>query len=446
MRAKRFLTQLGKQLPVWAEKGWFDPQYEQEVLDYVAAQARDTSRAPLAFGILGVVLLGAGVITFIAANWDAMSKAAKLAVLFVAFWSAYAGGAWMLKGDRYPLMGQSVLLLGVILFGANIILIAQIYHIDAHYPDGVLTWALGALIVLLLCRVQSIAFAGLLLAGLWSGMEIVDFQVTIHWQFLIVWAAFVAVVQHHRWRASLHLSMLVMIVWLILTTASFEYSRSFAVISLVRIYAVMALALYVGGTTLRSYDSFEQIGEVLRGYAVIIGLLAFNTLCFPELHKRAADTDLLAMSWIVATVAAILVLAGSSIWYRVRIGSDRGTEPYRIIGWIVVGLIVAALLGTMAVRFDPSATAILFRLLYFAAVVWLTYAGYQGGSRTLVNTAFAFFIIGLVHVYFETLWTLFDRSFFFMAGGALLIVGGYLLERQRLRLMRRMVGPGEGEA
>jgi len=44
------------------------------------------------------------------------------------------------------------LLLGVILFGSNIMLIAQIYHIDSHFPNGVLMWSLGALLAAWLVR------------------------------------------------------------------------------------------------------------------------------------------------------------------------------------------------------------------------------------------------------------------------------------------------------
>jgi uncharacterized membrane protein len=36
-------------------------------------------------------------------------------------------------------------LIGTMLFGAGIMLIAQIYHIDEHFPNGILLWSLGAL-------------------------------------------------------------------------------------------------------------------------------------------------------------------------------------------------------------------------------------------------------------------------------------------------------------
>jgi uncharacterized membrane protein len=62
----------------------------------------------------------------------------------------------------------------------------------------------------------------------------------------------------------------------------------------------------------------------------------------------------------------------------------------------------------------------------------------HGNDRVLVNMAFLFFGLGLLSRYFDTFWTLLDRSYFFMAGGLLLIGGGYLLEKQRRKLTGRI--------
>jgi uncharacterized membrane protein len=50
------------------------------------------------------------------------------------------------------------------------------------------------------------------------------------------------------------------------------------------------------------------------------------------------------------------------------------------------------------------------------------------------------FVVALISRYFDTFWTLFDRSLFFMAGGVVLLVGGYFLERQRRRLAQQIAG------
>jgi uncharacterized membrane protein len=57
----------------------------------------------------------------------------------------------------------------------------------------------------------------------------------------------------------------------------------------------------------------------------------------------------------------------------------------------------------------------------------------------MVNLSFAFFALTLLSRYFDTFWSLLNRSYFFMLGGLLLIGGGLFLERERRKLTRKMV-------
>jgi uncharacterized membrane protein len=75
-----------------------------------------------------------------------------------------------------------------------------------------------------------------------------------------------------------------------------------------------------------------------------------------------------------------------------------------------------------------------FNLLFFAGMLWLLYAGMHTDDRFLVNLAFVFFGLTLLTRYFDTFWTLLNRSYFFMVGGLLLIAGGYALERKRRQI------------
>ncbi|MFH1674814.1 MAG: DUF2157 domain-containing protein [Pseudomonadota bacterium] len=138
MKNFRFIKRLRKELPTWVERGWVNAGSEQAILDHVTRQKGDTRFLTYALSILGVLLLGSGVITYFAANWDTMPKLAKLCVLFGSMWTAYILAGYLLQEHRMPHIGQTIVLLAVILFGANIMLIAQIYHIDSHYPNGVL--------------------------------------------------------------------------------------------------------------------------------------------------------------------------------------------------------------------------------------------------------------------------------------------------------------------
>lgn len=164
MHTDAFLKRLRAELPQWIERGWINPRHRDAILDHVARQSQRAPRyAYLALSLMGALLFGAGVVTFFAANWGVMPKLVKLLVLFTALGAAYAVAA-LAFARGFTALGHGLVLLGVMFFGANIFLIAQIYHIDAHYPHGILLWALGALASAWLASSQPALIAAIALA------------------------------------------------------------------------------------------------------------------------------------------------------------------------------------------------------------------------------------------------------------------------------------------
>ena len=100
----------------------------------------------LVFAGFGALALGLGVILLFAYNWEKMHKFAKLGVIFGGLALAHGAGLWLRRENR-PLLAETAHLVGTMLFGAGIFLVAQIYHVSAHYPDAFLIWALGALLL-----------------------------------------------------------------------------------------------------------------------------------------------------------------------------------------------------------------------------------------------------------------------------------------------------------
>lgn len=98
----------------------------------------------LIFAGFGAVILGLGVILLFAYNWQAMHKFAKLGLIFCALLLAHGAGLWLRRKNCPHAAAEAAHLLGTTLFGAGIFLVAQIYHISAHYPNAFLVWALGA--------------------------------------------------------------------------------------------------------------------------------------------------------------------------------------------------------------------------------------------------------------------------------------------------------------
>jgi apolipoprotein N-acyltransferase len=82
---------------------------------------------------------------------------------------------------------------------------------------------------------------------------------------------------------------------------------------------------------------------------------------------------------------------------------------------------------------DAVFTYVAINGLIFALLIWMVVQGYRSGERFQVYSAFVAYGAGMIAVYFMEFFTLMNRSLFVMGGGAVLIAGVYLLERQRRR-------------
>jgi len=95
--------------------------------------------------IIGAILVGAGVFSFIAANWQAMPDWLRIAVIVAGMFLFSVTGFFVRTRDRLRLTGDALLLIGSVIFGAGIFLVAQIYNIQGNWPDGFMMWMVGTL-------------------------------------------------------------------------------------------------------------------------------------------------------------------------------------------------------------------------------------------------------------------------------------------------------------
>lgn len=136
---------LRQELGLWLQDGLIDQTTAAAIAArYPASSGRSWGQFILT--AIGSLIFGLGIMLFFAYNWAAMPKAAKLALIFSGLLLSH-GTAWWLRrkpADHANLI-EGLHLLGTMIFGAGIWLIAQIYHLDEHYPTALLVWGLGAL-------------------------------------------------------------------------------------------------------------------------------------------------------------------------------------------------------------------------------------------------------------------------------------------------------------
>ncbi|WP_198263870.1 DUF2157 domain-containing protein [sulfur-oxidizing endosymbiont of Gigantopelta aegis] len=448
MNNKQFYQRLQKKLPHWQAEGWLDAGAAKQILNDAISDVNSISdkshKLSLILGIMGVMLLSAGAISFFAANWQGMSKLFKLGLLFSSMTGAYIAAAWALSGQRYPALGQAFLLLGILLFGNNIMLIAQIYHIDSHYPNGILLWTTGALLVTIVMRSEVALIAACILALLWSGMEILEFD-RWHYPWLVFWCVSAFISIRGDFKVAAHIVVISLFLWLLLHYE--QLSRGSSGGDIVQLYLLLGLMFFMLAQVISKLMTGIHLINYLARYALIFMLIFLFVLSFPglDLYPQSfygLENESFWQSWqiIKPLIMGIILLATG--WYFLH--AKRVIPVYQWCGLAWLLILMATLFFNFYFYQDfltgggETLSVIVINLLIFTLVVGLIFSGLIEHQLFYVNTAFMLFTLTLTSRYFDTFWSLMDRSLFFLVGGLILIIGGYWLEKKRRLLSQRL--------
>ena len=177
MRRKAFWKKLKKESPKWIEAKVIDTGQQHAILERYAPRKHDIPRRLPAIMIgLAVILLSVGIIMFYAANWRKMPPALRLLQVFLLMFVTY-GLCYYFEAVRQgsQKLGRAFLFLGMISYGAGIVLTAQIFHISAHPTNGVLAWCLGVLAMSWVMQDRWGYYLASLLAFIWHLWEYFEY-------------------------------------------------------------------------------------------------------------------------------------------------------------------------------------------------------------------------------------------------------------------------------
>ena len=155
----------------WVDDGDISAEQGERILARYGTSLEDVSDGSLAYKVLvGVALLFAGMamMLLVSANWEEIPRVVRMLGLVATTLVLNGIGVRHFLRDG---SGIGWLFVGSISYGASIMLIAQIYHLGEHFPDGLLVWALGVAPMALLTRSRVIALLMLALALFWLMAE-----------------------------------------------------------------------------------------------------------------------------------------------------------------------------------------------------------------------------------------------------------------------------------
>lgn len=420
MRPPFYLRQLKQDLEVWIAKGLVPAASRDAILENVGAGSAGR-RLDLIFAVFGVILIGAGAMSFVAANWAEMEKLTRLVVLFGSMWAAYAIAIWFMSSGREAI-GQAFVLLGIILFGTNIWFVAQTYNINSHYPDGTLLWGLGAIAAAALVPSRPALAIALALGGLWTWQETQDFHHVLHAPFLVYWLACASLAWFLNWRPGVHLSALTLIFWLAINFESLSRLLGWGNAEILTIYIFAPLALW-SVSQLFERDA-NGLALTVGHYAFFFFLVAYALLHHTDMQGHSPNTTWLGFAVILSLAAMAAVFVG--IGRNVFSGIDAAATVF---------VCATAAIYVFAVGPSGDHLDVPYRIGSLIIILWSLSRGVRFDDRFVINLSIVAFAAWFLYTYFEMFSALMDKAIFFIVGGVVLIALSLGLESIRRRLI-----------
>ena len=142
---KKAIQELYADLPQLVSQGVVPPAVAEQLRAHYgpAGKAQPARLAVIIFGVLGALLIGAGIMLVLAHNWENLSRPMRASLSFLPLLLAQALAAWVLVRRPQSLAWrEAVSGLLFLMIGASISLVAQTYNISGDLPRFILTWSL----------------------------------------------------------------------------------------------------------------------------------------------------------------------------------------------------------------------------------------------------------------------------------------------------------------
>lgn len=343
---------------------------------------------------IGGVLVAAGVILLISANWDAIPRGVKLITGLALMLGSHAAGWWTRSRHlNFHKAAEAFHLVGSILFLANIALIGQVYHLNSRPPNAILAWWVGIAPLAWLLRSKVQYLLTLSAALLWLAMEFLHDKGWFHF--------------HHGELALLF-------------------------------YPAIFIGLYAAGVRMERSPA-QDFSSVTRRF----GMVGLSCFLLPLLFGAHADGKLAPLVWSAYVPCAALVSVGLFLALR---GETRLPLVWRSI-WF--GMLVFWLgLAGVACGIDSSLgrwhsgredwLAWTASIALFAHCLVMVNLGLLLGSRFFINLGLALLTLDVIIAYLRLFGTMAVTGAMFIVSGLGLIVLGVFIEKRRRALIRKL--------
>ena len=362
---------------------------------------RGVSRFIATVSVIGAACVGIGAILLVALNWNGLSDAFRILVLAVATLGTFYAGYWLrFEQKAYPKVGEALMLLGAILLGVSIFLIAQIYNVRSErYTGFFLLWLIGILPAAYAFKSKPIA---VLSAALYC---------------CIIGTAFL---DHHFFEPPF-------------------YFFAFGLLASIILFALGSLHSLVAG--------LSDIGTTFRRSSLAIAVLSLFLLTF-NFVMGGSDYSWwgtyqpslsMSISWVTGLGIVALLLALACLLFKIPNKREESSGENAAAAVISAATLCA---GMLLSKDTATFFIIVFNALFLALCGYLIWNGYRRADVRIADLGTKAVAVYLVAKYIAWCWNAFPNPYlFFLVGGAMLILGGFALERHRKHMVAAFAHP-----
>jgi uncharacterized membrane protein len=353
--SNHFRKLLKQELITWDREGIVNTEQAQKItekyrLDQLTRETTNTLL--LAIYLIGSCLIAAGVISFVAAHWQSIPREIKVLLIVAFMLACHLSGFYLWKiSGKSPRLGHALIVLGTLVFGANIGLLAQIFHIRANFYNGMYAWAIGALIMAYAIRSVPNAIVAIIVSFVGYCYWLFDFSSTFSYYPLVAFVLFLPLAFKERSRLILILSMIV--IGFSMTASSISDAEEIfnPILTLSLTSAGVGLLFFAIGLLTglsKKYTLFAVPSMIMACILIAITayLTSFKGWFGSGFINRYSDIDFIVLweTWLVVLIC-IYIVSVAGLFFSIRkILSKRNLGVLTLSIIVAVALIVAGVI------------------------------------------------------------------------------------------------------
>ena len=421
-----FRSTLRQELALWVDEGVVESHQGAAISKRYGLDELGKGSSGLlvqALYLIGACLIGGGAISFVASRWEEIPVPLRMALLVSTLLACEITGfyLWKASGTRKRL-GEALILLGALVFGANVVLIAQMFHLHGEPYGAFGIWSLGAAAIAYATMSGPCMVVTCVTSFAWFCGWTADNPHVFCWYPLTIVAACVPFLI--RRSPTTFAGLILAAGAAIPVCAGFDSGEHWPPLLAV---AGITTLLFGLGLWLDRDESTRLMAVAARivGIAVILlfaYMMSFHEGPASEFSKHPCRSA----GWLWTVPLGLVYLAAIAVWTSVlRTPLERVDLRHRSIAILLAGVFLT--LGTLTMQ--PVGLALGANLALGAIGLSLLYTAVKMHRRTSFWAGLLLLVFVIFHRFMDWDTHLLLKSLVFIAGGIGVIVGGIRFER-----------------